>query len=727
MTAFLFLQKFEGGVASTIPYAPLMARLTRLGRLGRGRGDLEIALPADALAATCTVIGSEADGIACVGFERPRFDDALRALVWACMEEFGCMVFDDTLNTLYTTPATKNDVPASLLQACRPGARQVTSGQQLWPSDFEVGQQGPARPALRYANPNPDGPHLQMFDHAGANANELYVEIGMRQQACNPGTLRVLRNVELRIDAALSANPDYAVVYRYSEYETSMLVLESPKVAERTGTATSASPPPGQPGRDGFVADRAVFESEDAQATLLINHVRDKYGIAFDASMAGVGKLAGLLDQAHAAYLSERARLGGGAAFSSTMATTWARMAGAYLGHLVVQQLGAQWGYITRAQQRVLVVRTHGGRFCCPHHLVLDHIINGTADSIVKPIAALMRTEASPVPRGEDLVCQVPVLCEQLRGERAFQSGSGLPFVELLARDKLDFSVQSLSYLDQYLLRLAARLGQLSDQELTEAILGAGAYLGETIRCNTPDSGHWQWLTYEQAALRDPGFARARPREISLLAILDSDAQMAYPFAHVAAIIMDGAATGSTLDYARQLGLEGPPAPRQEPARPRPQTEPDSPEQRAARHAEWARQSRADEALIDAGAFWVNAVVMALLMIVLAYTAKASLSAFFAFAVPVDFVTKLLYGAWMIGPSLCWAAYTLMKVRRFLPLVAMLAGSAMLTFFGAVTYGYHLTLSAKADNMPVFLWVPLAQYLWTVGWILAMRRYVEDE
>ena len=266
MTTFLFLQKFDGGVPVNLPYGPLMARLSQVGQVGRGRGDLEVALPVDTMAATCTVIGSVNDGVACIGFERPRFDAALRELVWDCMAQFGCAVFDDTLDTVYTTPQGRADLPASLLRACQPGARRVTSAQQLWPEDFEIGQQGPARPALRYSNTNPNGPDLQPFDYAGDNGRDLYLAIGMRAPACNPGTLRVLRNVELRVDAAISANDSYASVYRYSEHETSLLVLESPKAGEMINPAKIVSPPPGgQVKPDNFVADRDVFCSEDAQ------------------------------------------------------------------------------------------------------------------------------------------------------------------------------------------------------------------------------------------------------------------------------------------------------------------------------------------------------------------------------------------------------------------------------------------------------------------------------
>ena len=272
--------------------------------------------------------------------------------------------------------------------------------------------------------------------------------------------------------------------------------------------------------------------------------------------MPGIAMLAGLLDQAHAAYLLERGRKGAGVAFVSAGATAWAKKAGGYLGHFIAQQVGAQWGYITRAQQRLLVLRTHDGRICCPHHLVLDHVINGPADSIVPFINALMRDHTGAAPRGEDLVCQIPVLCEQLRGVRQYDGGADLPFAHQLARDKLDFSVSSLHYLDQYLATLALRLGELSDQAYTDAILSAGAYLGETMRADAADAGHWQWMTYEHVARRDSGFARSRPREIGLLAILKSPERMRFPFMHVAAIL-DGSASVTAYDYAREPGATG--------------------------------------------------------------------------------------------------------------------------------------------------------------------------
>lgn len=728
MTSFLFLQKFDDGVVVALPYAPLMAKLTRMGALGRGRGDLEIALPADAVAATCTVIGSAEAGITCIGFERPRFDDQLRDLVWGCMQEFGCAVFDDTLDTVYTTRKGDRDLPSSLRLACQPGARRVSSVQQLWPADFEIGQQGPARPALRYADPNPAGRGLQLFDHAGGNGSDLYIEIGMRAQACNAGTLQVLRNLQLRVDAAVCTNDAYSVVYRYSEHETSLLMLESAKIGELTSRSTVVSPAPcEQVKQDKFVADRGIFASEDVQTTQFIRRAREKYGSDIDPAAADITPLGALLDQAHAAYRKERERQGTGAP-PSAAATAWARMAGAFLGHFIAQQIGAQWGYITRGQQRLLALRTHGGRICCPHHLVLDHVINGAADSVVDFIEALSGDAAANTPRSEDLVCQIPVLCEQLRGVRPLSDSADLPFAHLLARGALDFSILSLHHLDQYLSQLAPRLPELSDQALTDAILGAGAYLGEVIRSSAAEAGHWQWMTYNYAVQRDPGFAQSRPREMALLAVLDSADQMTYPFAHVAAILT-GSATSTAHAYACRLSTAsgaGEITVRQPGQKMHREEEVESALEQIERHAAWSAQMRRDEQVLDTPGVIVPLVMLMLIMLVLAYSVQSALTSFSAPAASLGPKMSLLYGAWIVGPSLFLAGYSFTISRRFLPLAAMLLGALMLASFGYTAYSVVLPPDPAPEDLTVFLWAPLAQFIWAGGWTLLLRRHVQD-
>ena len=541
MTAFLFLQKFDAGVPVSMAFQPLMDILCRYGALGRGRGDLEVTLPPDTMAAGCTVIGSRESGVTCVGFDRPRFDDDLRRAVWECMESFGCAVFDDTLDTVCTTLDAISALPANLLAACASGARQIRSAQQLWPAEFEIGIQGSSFPALIYKNANAGGPNFQFFDYAVFDKKELYIELRILPEACNVSTLRVLRNLELRVDAALSANPEYCILYSYAHPELPLLVMESARLGELARRAIIISPPPallgGTAPKKPFIADRDVFSSTLNQAAKLTQNAHEKYQLALDGSIASIDTLAQLLDKLHLSYRQERSAQPAGQPYTSKAATNWAIIAGGYLGTVIRQQIGAQWGYVTRGQYRLLAVRTHRGPICRPHLLVLDHVINGTRSSIAEYFRQLIRSGASATSRSEDIVCNIPGFCQILLGRSQFTSGGGLPLETQIPRDKLDFTVNSLRHLDLYLAEVGRQSATFSDLTLSNLMLVAGAYLGEVIRSNATNKGCWQWVTYDDYVSEQPDFAQKRPREPGFLAFLDSDQHMVYPFAQIAAVL----------------------------------------------------------------------------------------------------------------------------------------------------------------------------------------------
>ena len=253
-----------------MPFPPLMDVLSRYGEPGRGLGDIEVALPADTMAACCTVVGDRESGVTCVGFDRPRFDADLRRLVWECMTRFGCAVFDDTLDTVCTTLDGRSALPQALAAASVSDVRPISSAQQLWTDEFEFNAGDVDRPALIYKNAHVGGPNFQFFDHADFDQKHVYIELGIVPAACNAGSLRVVRNLELRVDAAIATNPEYALFYRYAVAESSLLVMESARLGERASRATIISPPPWEGAvSPRFVADRGIFSSERVQAAKL--------------------------------------------------------------------------------------------------------------------------------------------------------------------------------------------------------------------------------------------------------------------------------------------------------------------------------------------------------------------------------------------------------------------------------------------------------------------------
>lgn len=415
LTTFLFLQRFENGVAVPMPAAALMDLLGRHGHAGQGRGDPEFTFAPDTVAACCTVIGSSSGGIACIGFERPRYDDALRRLVWQCMECFGCSIFDDALETVATPPDAADALPARLAAACRAGVRAIATAQQLWPqgwgqaalADGLADGLAEAPPGLPYTNPNRNGADVQIVDEADAASKEVTIRLAIRPEACNPGTLRVLRNLELRLDAAVGANPGYRATFRYAYQESSQAVTESVRLGEYAHPASLAF---ARDASDGFVPDTALGTSAAVEAAKLRRHVQSRHHLVLDGGADSIALLAGLLDKLHGFYRQEAMWQAPGQDLTSAVAASWSIRAGCYLGTLIAREPGAQWGYVERGQWRVPALRTRSGRLCFPHQQVFDHIVNAVRDNVAGWYAALAADDTAASAAADFAPAPLPVL-----------------------------------------------------------------------------------------------------------------------------------------------------------------------------------------------------------------------------------------------------------------------------------------------------------------------------
>ncbi len=530
-----------------MPFQPLMAILSRHGRQGRGKADIEMTMPAESLAFGCTVIGDAKTGVSCVGFERPRYDGALRDIAWECLSQLGCTVFNDTLELVYASPDGAAELPADMIAAAC-GARTIRSAQQLWPGQLVLPIDALPLPALAYTNPNGQGPNLQLFDHSDMARKELTIEVGIRPAACNPGTLRVLRNLTLRVDAAMQDNPDYKPFYRYAHADSSRMFLESPRLTDHVMQATFVSSMPGEPEptQPDFIADRGVYASAAKEAAALARHVQEKYQLTLDGDVATIPALSALLDKLHAFSCHDRSKHPPGTPFHSALAATWAVRAGCYLGEVIRLHVGGQWGHIERGLLRLPVVLTHSARLCFAQQQVLDHVINGEAANIASWFESVARNDVSPTPRAEDLANNIPASVGLLL------DGDTLPHAGDIPRAALDFSVESLRHLDTYLELIAKHVSGIPGPALEKVILAAGAYLGEVVRINTPSRAWWRWVNYDDHVAAYPGFAKQRPREMGFMAFLDSREQTCYPIQHVGAYIT-GEGVLRTTDFALKV------------------------------------------------------------------------------------------------------------------------------------------------------------------------------
>lgn len=92
-----------------------------------------------------------------------------------------------------------------------------------------------------------------------------------------------------------------------------------------------------------------------------------------------------------------------------------------------------------------------------------------------------------------DVVSLIPAYLDVFLGHASVEYG--LPMEDSIPRSKMDFTVNSLKQLDGYLQVLHDNREAISEQQITNIALAAGAYLGEVIRRNAHRK--YQWLNYQ--------------------------------------------------------------------------------------------------------------------------------------------------------------------------------------------------------------------------------------
>ncbi len=101
---------------------------------------------------------------------------------------------------------------------------------------------------------------------------------------------------------------------------------------------------------------------------------------------------------------------------------------------------------------------------------------------------------------GYDIVSLVPSFCNALTGRGRVQGG--LPFPNRLNQAAMDYSLESLRVLDQYLDFLHAHARGIQDQQYTNVVLAAGCYVGEVMRRLT--GNRYKWVNYADYFPHDP-------------------------------------------------------------------------------------------------------------------------------------------------------------------------------------------------------------------------------
>ncbi|WP_318342360.1 hypothetical protein [Acinetobacter sp. 16] len=111
---------------------------------------------------------------------------------------------------------------------------------------------------------------------------------------------------------------------------------------------------------------------------------------------------------------------------------------------------------------------------------------------------------------------------------------------EALDPQKLDYSVESLKFIDKYLLDLKKNnLDQISDDQRFKTVLRTGAYVGETIRKNDKNT-NWHWVDYETAKELNPELFNNLDHSIELAAVLTDGEHFIFPLNKVVKFLKNG-------------------------------------------------------------------------------------------------------------------------------------------------------------------------------------------
>jgi hypothetical protein len=112
------------------------------------------------------------------------------------------------------------------------------------------------------------------------------------------------------------------------------------------------------------------------------------------------------------------------------------------------------------------------------------------------------------------------------------------PGVELLDRSRLDYTLESLKHVDEYL--DAMRHRTLDDREYFVTVLRTGAYVGEVIR-RTSTTRQFHWVDYDMAVKHSDFAASLGGPSAELAAILwEHPESMSFPLGKVAKFLDNG-------------------------------------------------------------------------------------------------------------------------------------------------------------------------------------------
>ncbi len=113
------------------------------------------------------------------------------------------------------------------------------------------------------------------------------------------------------------------------------------------------------------------------------------------------------------------------------------------------------------------------------------------------------------------------------------------PGTELLDLERLDFSVQSLCFVDEFLDQMRQRKLEEGSDDYLKLVLRSGAYIGEVIRRNSKGK-IYHWVDYESAARINKSIANFGMNVGTIANLWDCDTGLIFPLAKIQKFLDNG-------------------------------------------------------------------------------------------------------------------------------------------------------------------------------------------
>jgi hypothetical protein len=142
--------------------------------------------------------------------------------------------------------------------------------------------------------------------------------------------------------------------------------------------------------------------------------------------------------------------------------------------------------------------------------------------------------------------------CSAFVGKSEIEGGFALE--DHVERGCLDFTINSLHYLDDYLLDIHRNDAELSVQAYVNSLMGCAFYLGEVIRRMTATTRRFEWVAAVERDMNDEATSITGWTHIHELATLVSArGQFEMPGRVIARILRRGAKAQSCRVYAMKV------------------------------------------------------------------------------------------------------------------------------------------------------------------------------